>query len=311
MKKTKKQKIELYLNIPGYDNYYLLNKKKLNKDNICIKKYNEEYSTSIKVKNKNTLKVLFTTKTNPIDEYRFDKVINVIRDHDLIMLDNIINAGLNIPKSYYANDSFKYFDLLDFNKKYVIKVFLQARSIGKTITTLENFLDMTYTKSRSDITRETFNERFIKFKGECRNDSEEYLIYDNIHNNNNFYIQKHVDVVSEYRLFYTYGTKLKDLVLLKRTGYGLTEDITVDGMLVDIVKDNTKILNKDFLNKMKKLSKIIELPMFSVDIYKDKKGNLGIFEYSPEFSLELNGDILKQLQVNINKSMKKFLMEVL
>ena len=310
---TKKTEITLDC---AYDNYSLLSK-----DNLNIKKYTNsditirsEYNDILNLHNdkKQSTKILFTeNEIYDIDLCRYDEIISIRRVHDLIMLKNIISVGLNVPQFYYTSGRLKYLELLNFDKTYVIKSFLQARSVGKAIVKVDEYLDMCYTSIRSDITREEFNKRFIKFKGEYRNEHEEYLIYKNITSAGDFYMQEYIDVKAEYRLFYTYGTELKDLILLKRTGYGLTNDITVDNMKTIKIDNPENILSDSMVSKFKDLSKLTKLPIMSVDIYEDNNGDFGIFEYSPEFSLELDINTLKQLKTNINLGMMNFLKELI
>jgi len=221
-------------------------------------------------------------------------IINIIREHDMKVMYDIEEFGIKIPKWYYnVNGVWEYLSFVIKHKECYLKAFNQARSMGKMIVTPTIINNIVNSKSSKDY--KEFNKRYNVDPSNIVNNSEEEIMYTGIRTNN-CYIMEKVDVAKEYRVLYFKGMEIEDIVVKERFGLAPNSKETRKNIVID-----TNTINKDILIKLKEFSEWLNKPMLSFDVYIDKKGNWGLFEYSTQFGMLHPEDVLKKLSYYFNK----------
>lgn len=100
----------------------------------------------------------------------------------------------------------------------------------------------------------------------------------------NYIIQKYVDAKTEYRFLYFYG---EEPIVIKRAKreceWQANSCITGQGVHITNTNDmpNFSVINQ----KIGELAKYLNAPFLSADVYIDKDGNFGLFEFQMEFGI--------------------------
>jgi len=175
-------------------------------------------------------------------------IINIIREHDMKVMYDIEEFGINIPKWYYnVNGVWEYLSFVIKHKECYLKAFNQARSMGKMIVTPTIINNIVNSKSSKDY--KEFNKRYNVDPSNIVNNSEEEIMYTGIRTNN-CYIMEKVDVAKEYRVLYFKGMEIEDIVVKERFGLAPNSKETRKNIVID-----TNTINKDILIKLKEFKK--------------------------------------------------------
>ena len=232
-------------------------------------------------------------------------VIDTTRVNDLHMLSTLRNIGIDVPDYVYADNTIQYVNICE-NKQYVFKSFMSARSIGKTILDLDKLIDMYYSSARDDIGDKTFNKLYITNEGEYRDKNEKYKVRACI-KNGAYYLQEYVDVVCEYRIISGCNLSTDEVTIFARKGYGLNKENNIDNMTTTLTNFKDAGIPESLLSNIADISMFTGLPFYSVDVYKDRNGKWGVFEYSFEFAVEHDYNSIMKIKYTVNKAFENYI----
>lgn len=222
--------------------------------------------------------------------------IDMIREHDLVMMQQIKVAGFNIPNWYYNTDSLiGYIQQLDWDKKYMLKCFNQARSMGKKVVDIMLLKKMSTAKVKDYI---EFNQQFDIDVGCINEETEQAITYNRIIANQ-YYLMDFIDIDKEYRVVYIEGMQDYDLVIEERFGYGPNSEHDRKHIQCDHCLPKT--FKKKLINFCKKLGKFT----MSIDVYVDHDGNYGLLEYSTQYGIEYDKETLMHMKSFYNAALLK------
>ena len=194
--------------------------------------------------------------------------------------------GINTPDTFkYVLDSnvgsrhdllYKLIDDVPDDEKIIIKAENGARGVGQALLTKDELYKLTDLCYDEKITTDGIISMFeIGAKDSFRNDGEKEF-FRSIIKDAEFIIQRRVDMDAEWRFIYFYGC---DPILIKRDVSNWQSNTSITG------KGDTELYdpeNKDhnqMLSIARSLGKELNSPILSIDFYKDKEGNIGLFEY--------------------------------
>lgn len=212
--------------------------------------------------------------------------------------DNFFRHGINTPRFYKAPKHKNIFRFFKGDEKLAIKTNRTARGLGKAIVDLPTLKKLSQivassypkydTEEESDIARSIdfykclglvdknnniINVGSARTKRECRQLYDAYKI-------NNFIFEDLIKIKKEYRLYYVYGAKVEDYLVTERFNYGLNSD--PEKTKAKQIKNSG--IPRELLNRIKKLGESVNALTLSFDIYVDKDGYWGCFEYDVAYA---------------------------
>ena len=221
-------------------------------------------------------------------------IINMRRDHDIEMLNNIKQYNMKTPEFIFCNNRNDYYREMKSNINYMLKPFRTARSVGQVLVTKESIIQMMI--DAQNMLFDTFNKKYDIDESTCRNDGERATTLNSI-KSCDFYLSEELKFDIEFRVLYMRDVPIDEWIVCKRTGYKANTEEPRHSELVT----NSKDFNHDhhILDKIYDLGQNHPSPMLSFDI-AFYKGNPYIFEYSSEFGTEKTGKKSEiERQVNI------------
>lgn len=233
-------------------------------------------------------------------------IIDTVRPHDLEMLYNISNLNINTPKWIHSSNCMDYVRELSNNKNYMLKVFNQARSMGKLRLTYEEITKLIYINrdypldGSNTIKEETvlrFNSDYNVDVGKTNHYHEERVTLVGI-SENSYYLQELVDIKEEYRVVYIKGMDTKDLVIEHRHGYSPNSSEERTHKVVD----NSE-LSHGILGRLILFAEQLGKFTLSFDVYIDNDDNWGLLEYSTQYGVEYPIDTIEHLKKFYNKAL--------
>lgn len=241
----------------------------------------------------------FKTLDNSIDDtpqlqWYESKVIDMCRVHDLIMMNQIKEANINIPKWYWFRDGLeRHLGNIDKDKYYILKVFNQARSMGKMIVNYDMLSKMHYGPQYENY--EDFNKEFNIDVGDINNDDEKAITLNCI-KNNSFYISELANITKEYRIVYIETMGAGDLVIEERKGYCPNSKEDRKHTVID-----TNKFRKDIRKKLLSFAKNLNKVTLSFDVYITPDNEWGLLEYSTQFGMAYEPKIIKHMGTFYNQ----------
>jgi len=224
-------------------------------------------------------------------------VVDITREHNISMLKQITRFGINTPRWYLSSVGIDaYYNRLDWDKQYMYKAFNQARSVGKKIVDIETLKNMYYD---TDLETVEFNAKYNIDTTTTRSGAEED-IFKNSLRTNNYYLSEVIDVKHEYRVLWVETmTDVTDLVVKERHGCAPNSDVERTSELIAPGNINPGVpvkTNLAILKKLMRFASSLGKLTISMDLYVDKDGNYGLFEYSTEYGIEYDKETLKKLR---------------
>ena len=124
------------------------------------------------------------------------------------------------------------------------------------------------------------------------------------------YLSEIVDYECEFRVLYFQGADSKNCIIKSRTNYGIQASEKAVNEEIDHTTANNMGLTESILEELYDFGDSTEFPMLSFDVYVDKDGNYGLFEYSTQFGIYYSNHALKQIRKDMTKAMEIAINEV-
>ena len=245
-------------------------------------------------------------------------IIDITRQHDLIELNSLIQLDIfKVPKYYYSATLKHLIPLiLNIDTPLIFKSFNQARSMGKhivnngydaikllkqarSILPLQNGIYKNQYLCNLKNANEIFNKVFDVDYGDIRDNYEKDILYRSVSNVNlEFILQEIVEFTTEYRILYMYGVSESEYIIEQREGYQPHSKEKRTHKII-LYEEFIQINNgSEILVKTKELGNKLGYPAISLDIYYNANSanyKYGIFEYSTQFGIDYDKDILIKL----------------
>jgi len=275
--------INLYID-ENYSSLYFLDKDKYNitygKENFVIDSTKEDDNIYVKTYRSSWC----SSKKN---------VIDMTREHDLDMLKNIKDFGINVPNYLYCNNTQQYYRHMKDSQAYILKSFGSARTIGQMFVTKENIQEIL--SDSCDLDCEEFNKKYDIDLSTCKSKSSKEKLHESIRNGN-FYLSEKQLFNSEYRIIYCENTEYCDFIIEQRFGYQIHSE---EKRKHKVINGSCLYNNFDFLKTLQKFGDSHFSPVLSFDVWITEK-EWGVFEYSTEFGT-IYTDHNKKLENQINR----------
>lgn len=225
-----------------------------------------------------------------------DNLIDMTIEHDLDMLKNIYAANINIPRFIYSWDKLKYFKYLEYDKKYLLKSFNSARTIGQMFVTKENIFEII--NDSNIMSHKEFNDKYKIDLSTCETNEEEKLLKDNI-KDSQFYISDIQKFNGEYRILYFENLDFYDFIIEEREGYQINSKEKRSHRVIEM-NSNSIINRMNILETLKEFGDSHYSPCLSFDVWIDEDNfKWGLFEYSTEFgTIYTNNNRILEKQIN-------------
>jgi len=285
--------------------YHLLNKKIFDVQQYDINK-------DIVLTNEPDIETIYISTTShlggswvvPADIlYSFKHHITLKVDMDLVMYKKITEAGINTPNIYYAASLYKLLSYLETGKKYLLKHFGHARSLGQAVITSHDLFDLTYDVRL--LTSEEFNKRFNVSLGVVYNDDEKEFLYDAVCGGKSF-ITDYITYESEYRFLMFRTEDPLSYIVEDRKGYGPNSEFKREHTVIDS-KQVGKCL-KDIVKKLYSFMDKLDVPVMAFDVYVKEDNTWGLFEYNTTWGHDYP-NIDHTISVWYTQAMLKYLLD--
>lgn len=291
-----------------YSSFYLLNPDRfmLNFDNsmaIAINSQNIDLSVMhIKTNSKTSSHIMGLPIT-----------LDMTRISDLHMLKKLRSYGIRTPDYYYYSNVLKYINIMKPDKKYLLKSDYSARSTGQLFVK-SDMMNSLYNDFH-ELSKEEFNNKYIKDIGKTHNEDEKYKLHISI-SNKSCYLQEIVEFSDEYRiLLFDNSNNKPNFIIEYREGYQIESEKERLHSVIYTSEDTNSKYSKMFSKIIQKLYEIMHLenvPFIAVDVYvhefvnenNKKDYTWGVFEYGYEFGISypLHGELLTKYY---NKAMEE------
>ena len=229
--------------------------------------------------------------------------INLRREHDLQYLARITNYGYKVPPYIYLSNKLLYYTgYLDTNKKYLIKSFYQARTIGQLKVTAEDLNKLDVDAHNDALSIEDFNNTHnTVFKNNFS--TKEKKILRNSITTGSFYISEIINFTNEFRVLYFLGSNSSKAIVKLRENYGvLNKDKAVNREITHSEAADLGLTDKIF-KELYALGDKLGFCMLSFDIYVKEDGSWGLFEYSTQFGIYYSNKTLAKIKKDMTKAM--------
>lgn len=183
---------------------------------------------------------------------------------------------------------------LAYGKKYVLKAGGSSRSIGKAIVDRQMLKAMVDflgdSGERSEENGIAFNQKFGIETGRIFKEEEKYRLYYALKGDRNVYIQEYVDIDEEFRYYYFNTSKRGSRFVYKRFGCRL--DVKEEEDTYRVPKSSVP---KELLTSLDAIARTYKVPWMSVDIFKDKNGNWGVFEIDSSWQYDDIPELIRDM----------------
>lgn len=223
--------------------------------------------------------VITTVQSHFKDVYTAMPAINMYRKHEFEYLNDLQQAGITVPPYYYSYGSEIISTVDNFMDLYMVKTFMQSRSMGKDIVTVDILEKMIECVEQRDSNYKEFNDIFAIDVGKTKTDNEDATLYNAI-KHRVFYLSKIVEFHKEYRILYMKGIDPSEYIVEYREGYKPRDPIE------RLHKPIDDFDREDILNKIKEFGDSSGSPALSFDVYIQDGGEWGCFEYSTQFGVD-------------------------
>ena len=231
-----------------------------------------------------------------------DNVIGVNKRLDKALQAKLLtNLGVNHPKTFYdlkgLNEFFLTSALKDYVEEdsFVVKMLNGARGLGQTKCTKSELFELIFSNLEGDNTTfkklesEDLKQEVVERKSNLhRKRFSENLDYLNRSLNTcNYLVQKYVEKKQEFRYLYFYGCS--PIVIKRKVDKNdWQSNSCLTGFGEHIAHPHPELLfSEKLVEDIERIANYLNVPWLSIDVYVDKDGNEGIFEFQMEFAFRM------------------------
>lgn len=208
--------------------------------------------------------------------------------------------GINVPEYHYHKDLSMLYTVTTKKKEWILKNIFGAKSRGQIPVDREIFFKFLY-----NINSLTDAEMCYNYFDNDSDRKEHKRLINDMKSMTGLLVKK-IKFKAEYRiLLFNSKRDIKDIIIEKRTGYKIWEN---KNRVHEVIKyKDCKDITKSMIDKLYAFMKDKDAPAMSFDVYVQKNGEWGCFEYSTQFGILYDADVLDQIVTDYTNALRNCL----